>query len=62
MEAGQIPLAYGEVTDALEFLMEAKKNGAAMNIGKDVEFWAAVTPPWTLQEQQNVSRVLRMSA
>ena len=33
---GRSPLAYGEVTDALEFLMEAKKNGAAMNIGKDV--------------------------
>ena len=33
---GRSPLAYGEVTDALEFLMEAKKNGASMNIGKDV--------------------------
>lgn len=33
---GRSPLVYGEVTDALEFLMEAKKNGAAMNIGKDV--------------------------
>lgn len=33
---GRSPLAYGEVTDALEFLMEAKKNGATMNIGKDV--------------------------
>ena len=33
---GGSPLAYGEVTDALEFLMEAKKNGASMNIGKDV--------------------------
>ena len=33
---GRSPLAYGEVSDALEFLMEAKKNGASMNIGKDV--------------------------
>ncbi len=33
---GRSPLAYGEVTDALEFLMEAKKNGASMNIGKNV--------------------------
>ena len=33
---GRSPLAYGEVTDALEFLMEAKKNGASINIGKDV--------------------------
>ena len=33
---GRSPLAYGEVTDALEFLMEAKKNGASMNMGKDV--------------------------
>lgn len=33
---GRSPLAYGEVTDALEFLMEAKENGASMNIGKDV--------------------------
>lgn len=33
---GRSPLSYGEVTDALEFLMEAKKNGASMNIGKDV--------------------------
>ena len=33
---GRSPLAYGEVTDALDFLMEAKKNGASMNIGKDV--------------------------
>ena len=33
---GRSPLAYGEVTDALEFLMEAKKNGASMNIGTDV--------------------------
>ena len=33
---GRSPLAYGEVTDALEFLMEAKKNGASMNICKDV--------------------------
>lgn len=33
---GRSPLAYGEVTDALEFLIEAKKNGASMNIGKDV--------------------------
>ncbi len=33
---GRSPLAYGEGTDALEFLMEAKKNGASMNIGKDV--------------------------
>lgn len=33
---GRSPLAYGEVTDALEFLMEAKKNSASMNIGKDV--------------------------
>ena len=33
---GRSPLAYGEVTDALEFLMEAKKNGASMNIGEDV--------------------------
>ena len=29
---GRSPLAYGEVTDALEFLMEAKKNGATMNL------------------------------
>ncbi len=33
---GRSPLAYGEVTDALEFLMEAKKNGTSMNIGKNV--------------------------
>ncbi len=35
--------------------MEAKKNGASMNIGKDVVVLAAATPRWTLQEQQNVS-------
>lgn len=33
---GRSPLAYGKATDALEFLMEAKKNGSSMKIGKDV--------------------------